>query len=170
VATPLLLSGPMIVARDLVHAELGRRLAAGLPLPAYMKDHPIYYAGPAKTPEGWASGSFGPTTAARMDPYIPELQAAGGALVTVAKGNRAPAVTASCKRHGGFYLATVGGAAARVGRDMIRSVEPVDFADYGMEAVWRIVVQDLPAFIVIDDKGNDFYARKRPGCPLDSSS
>ncbi len=162
VATPLLLSGPMIVARDLVHAELGRRLAAGEPLPAYMKDHPIYYAGPAKTPEGWASGSFGPTTAARMDPYIPDFQAAGGALVTVAKGNRAPAVTASCKRSGGFYLATIGGAAARVGRDMIRSVETVDFSEYGMEAVWRIVVEDLPAFIVIDDKGNDFYARKRP--------
>ena len=160
VATPVLLSGPMIVARDLVHAELSRRLAAGEPLPASVRDHPIYYAGPAKTPEGHASGSFGPTTAARMDPYVPEFQAAGGSLVTLAKGNRARAVVESCRAHGGFYLATIGGAAARVGRDMITAVETVDFEELGMEAMWRITVRDVPAFIVIDDKGNDFYARR----------
>ena len=157
--TPLRLSGPMIVARDLVHAELAKRQAAGGELPSYMHDHPIYYAGPAKTPEGHASGAFGPTTAARMDPYVPELQAAGAALVTVAKGNRAPAVRESCKRHGGFYLATVGGAAARVGRDMIRDVKVLDYAEFGMEAVWRIEVENLPAFVVIDDQGRDAYAR-----------
>ena len=159
VRAPLRLSGPMIVARDLVHAELARRQEAGLPLPTYMRDHPIYYAGPAKTPEGHASGAFGPTTAARMDPYLPELQAAGAALVTLAKGNRAAAVRESCKRHGGFYLATIGGAAARVGRDMIRKVEVLDFPEFGMEAVWRIEVEGLPAFIVIDDQGADAYAR-----------
>lgn len=161
VGAPVLLSGPLIVARDLVHAELGKRLAAGEPLPAWMCDHPIYYAGPARTPEGFASGSFGPTTAARMDPYVPEFQAAGGSLVTLAKGNRAREVAQSCKRHGGFYLATIGGAAARVGRDMIRKVETVAFAEYGMEAVWRIEVEDMPAFLVTDDKGNDFYAAAR---------
>jgi fumarate hydratase class I len=162
VTQPVLLTGPLIVARDLVHAELARRLRDGQALPAYVRDHPIYYAGPARTPEGFAAGSFGPTTAARMDPYIPDFQAAGGALVTLAKGNRAPEVVASCRRHGGFYLATVGGAAARVGRDMIRKVEAIDFAELGMEAVWRIEVADLPAFLVIDDKGNDFYGRGSP--------
>lgn len=161
VTTPVLLSGPLIVARDLVHAELGRRLRAGQPLPGYLRDHPIYYAGPARTPEGFASGAFGPTTAARMDPYVPELQAEGASLVTLAKGNRSAEVVAACRRYGGFYLATVGGAAARVGRDMIRKVEVVDFAELGMEAVWRIEVDDLPAFIVIDDKGNDFYGAPR---------
>jgi fumarate hydratase class I len=159
VAQPVLLSGPLVVARDLVHAALAKRLRDGLGLPAYVRDHPIYYAGPARTPEGFASGAFGPTTAARMDPYMPEFQAAGGSLVTLAKGNRAPEVAASCRRHGGFYLATVGGAAARVGRDMIKKVEAIDFAELGMEAVWRIEVEDLPAFIVIDDQGNDFYRR-----------
>jgi fumarate hydratase class I len=156
---PVLLSGTMIVARDLVHAELAKRLASGGGLPDYMKNHPIYYAGPAKTPKGQASGSFGPTTAARMDPYIPEFQAAGCSLITIAKGNRTRAVTDSCQQHGGFYLASIGGAAAVLGKDIIKAVEPVDFQDFGMEAVWRIAVQDFPAFIIIDDKGNDFYAQ-----------
>jgi fumarate hydratase class I len=160
VTAPVLLSGPLVVARDLVHAELAKRQRDGLPLPRYVRDHPIYYAGPAKTPEGFASGSFGPTTAARMDPYVPELQAEGASLVTLAKGNRSREVVKSCWQHGGFYLATIGGAAARVGRDMIRKVEVIDFPEFGMEAVWRIEVEDLPAFIVIDDKGNDFYARR----------
>jgi fumarate hydratase class I len=161
ISTPVLLSGPLIVARDLVHADLALRQAAGEPLPAYFKDHPIYYAGPAKTPEGHASGSFGPTTAARMDPYVPEFQAEGASLITLSKGNRGKAVVESCQTHGGFYLATIGGAAARVGRDMITSVEVVDYEHYGMEAVWRIEVKDMPAFIVIDDKGNDFFNRRR---------
>jgi fumarate hydratase class I len=163
VAAPVLLSGTMIVARDLVHAELAKRLAAGDPLPAYMKDHPIYYAGPAKTPDGFASGSFGPTTAARMDPYIPEFQAAGGSLITVAKGNRTRAVVESCKRHGGFYLGSIGGAAAVVGRDIIKSVDVIDFDEFGMEAVWKIRIENFPAFIVIDDKGGDFFARHLSG-------
>ena len=162
VATPLLLSGSMIVARDLVHAELSKRLAAGGELPAYMKDHPIYYAGPAKTPEGFASGAFGPTTAARMDPYVPEFQARGGSLVTLAKGNRSRAVVEACRAHGGFYLGSIGGAAAVLGRDVIESVEVVDFAEFGMEAVWRIRVRDFPAFVVIDDKGGDFFAESLP--------
>lgn len=158
VAAPLLLNGTMIVARDLVHAELSKRLASGGDLPAYMKDHPIYYAGPAKTPEGFASGSFGPTTAARMDPYVAEFQAAGGSMVTVAKGNRSREVVAACKAHGGFYLGSIGGAAAVLGRDVIEAVEVLDYVDFGMEAVWRIRVRDFPAFVVIDDKGGDFFA------------
>ena len=158
VAAPVLLSGTMIVARDLVHAELARRLAAGQPLPAYMVDHPIYYAGPAKTPQGFASGSFGPTTAARMDSYVPEFQTRGGTLVTIAKGNRARAVTDSCKAHGGFYLGSVGGAAAVLGHDVIEDIETIDFPEFGMEAVWRIRVRDFPAFVIIDDKGGDFFA------------
>ena len=162
VAAPLLLSGTLIVARDLVHAELSKRLAAGEDLPAYMKDHPIYYAGPAKTPEGFASGSFGPTTAARMDPYVPEFQAAGGSLVTVAKGNRSRAVVEACKAHGGFYLGSIGGAAAVLGRDVIEAIEVLDFAEFGMEAVWRVRVRDFPAFVVIDDKGGDFFAASLP--------
>ena len=133
VATPVLLNGPLIVARDLVHADLSKCLASGEPLPAYMHNHPIYYAGPAKTPEGHVSGAFGPTTAARMDPYIPEFQAVGASLITLAKGNRTQSVVASCKQHGGFYLATIGGAAARVGRDMIRSVEAIDYQHFDME-------------------------------------
>ena len=156
---PVLLSGPLVVARDLVHAELSKTLAAGGGLPDYMKNHPIYYAGPAKTPEGQASGSFGPTTAARMDPYIPEFQAAGGSLITIAKGNRTRGVVDSCKEHGGFYLASIGGAAAVLGKDIITAVKPIDFHHFGMEAVWQIQVQNFPAFIIIDDKGNDFYAR-----------
>ncbi len=161
VGTPLLLNGPMIVARDLVHAALAERRAKGEPLPAYMRDHPIYYAGPAKTPDGFASGSFGPTTASRMDAYVPEFQTEGFSLVTLAKGNRSTGVVKSCAENGGFYLATIGGAAARVGRDMITHVEAIDFQDFGMEAVWRIEVKDFPAFIVTDDKGNDFFTLKR---------
>lgn len=157
VATPVLMSGTMIVARDLVHAELSKRLADGGDLPAYMRDHPIYYAGPAKTPEGHASGAFGPTTAARMDPYVPEFQAQGGSLVTIAKGNRSAAVRRACKAHGGFYLGSIGGAAAVLGRDVIEEIETVDFPDFGMEAVWRIRVRDFPAFVIIDDKGGDFF-------------
>ncbi|MCB2055379.1 MAG: fumarate hydratase C-terminal domain-containing protein, partial [Geminicoccaceae bacterium] len=162
VTTPVLLTGTMIVARDMVHAALSERLRAGGTLPDYFKHHPIYYAGPAKTPEGYASGSFGPTTAARMDPYVAEFQPLGGSLVTLAKGNRSEIVTESCRRNGGFYLATVGGAAARVGRDYITRVEPLDFTDFGMEAVWKIEVRDLPAFVVVDDKGNDFFRMKQP--------
>jgi len=163
VATPLLMSGTMIVARDLVHAELSKRLALGGELPAYMKNHPVYHAGPAKTPEGFASGSFGPTTAARMDPYVPEFQALGGCLVTVAKGNRSKGVVEACKKHGGFYLGSIGGAAAVLGRDVISAIEPIDFEEFGMEAVWRIEVRDFPAFVIIDDKGGDFFARTLPG-------
>jgi fumarate hydratase class I len=161
VGAPVLLSGTLVVARDLVHAALAGRLARGEALPGWIQDHPVYYAGPAKTPEGHASGSFGPTTAARMDAYMAGFQAAGGALVTLAKGNRSAEVAASCKAHGGFYLATIGGVAARLGRDMIKAVEVIDFAEFGMEAVWRIEVVDVPAFLVIDDKGNDFYRRVR---------
>ncbi len=160
VGTPVRLTGPMIVARDLAHKRIAERLRAGGDLPAYFRDHPIYYAGPAKAPEGHPSGSFGPTTAARMDPYVPEFQARGGALVTLAKGNRSRQVVEACRRYGGFYLATIGGAAARVGRDMIRKVEVVDFPELGMEAVWRIEVEDMPAFLVIDDKGHDFWQVK----------
>lgn len=161
VGAPVLLSGTLVVARDLVHAVLAKRLEQGRSLPDYLKNHPIYYAGPAKTPAGHASGSFGPTTAARMDAYMPDFQASGAALVTLAKGNRSAAVVDSCEAHGGFYLATIGGAAARLGRDMIKAVELVDFADFGLEAAWRIRVEALPAFLVIDDKGNDFYRRLR---------
>ncbi len=166
VGTPVLLSGPMIVARDLAHKRISEIVAEGGELPAYMKNHPIYYAGPAKTPEGYASGSFGPTTAARMDPYVAEFQALGGSLVTLAKGNRTRQVRDACRKYGGFYLATIGGAAARVGRDMITRVEVLDFPEFGMEAVWRIEVRDMPAFLVIDDKGNDFWSgRMRPRAP-----
>jgi len=157
VKTRVMLSGPMVVARDIAHAKLKERLDAGLPLPDYMKNHPVYYAGPAKTPSGYATGAFGPTTAGRMDSYVPEFQKAGGSLVMVAKGNRSRAVRESCRRHGGFYLGSVGGAAARLAQDCIRKVELIEFPGLGMEAVWRIEVEDFPAFIVIDDKGNDFY-------------
>lgn len=160
VGAPVSLSGPMIVARDLVHRAIAERLARGGKMPEYFIHHPIYYAGPAKTPAGRASGSFGPTTAARMDPYVVEFQKLGGSLVTLAKGNRTRQVVESCRRHGGFYLATIGGAAARVGRDMIRKVEVIDFPEFGMEAVWRIEVEDMPAFLVIDDKGHDFWTTK----------
>ena len=160
ISTPVLMSGPVIVARDLVHAELSRRLSAGEPLPAYLRDHPIYYAGPAKTPEGHASGSFGPTTAARMDPYVPEFQSQGASRVMIAKGNRARGVVESCKSNGGFYLGSVGGAAAVLGRDVIRSIEVIDFPEFGMEAVHLIEVENFPAFLVIDDKGDDFFSSR----------
>ncbi|WP_424830468.1 FumA C-terminus/TtdB family hydratase beta subunit [Ruegeria sp.] len=160
VSSPVLLSGTMIVARDLVHAELGRRVSEGKELPDYIRDHPIYYAGPAKTPDGHASGSFGPTTAARMDPYVPELQALGASRVMIAKGNRAASVVQSCQKHKGFFLGSVGGAAAVLGRDVIKSIETLDFPEFGMEAVFRIKVVDFPAFVIIDDKGGDFFTRK----------
>ncbi|WP_166416933.1 FumA C-terminus/TtdB family hydratase beta subunit [Cochlodiniinecator piscidefendens] len=160
VSTPVLLSGTMIVARDLVHAELSKMMEEGKPLPDYIRDHPVYYAGPAKTPEGYASGSFGPTTAARMDPYVPELQAMGASRVMIAKGNRSREVVASCKSNGGFFLGSVGGAAAVLGKEVIKSIETLDFAEFGMEAVFKIVVEDFPAFVIIDDKGGDFFTRK----------
>ena len=155
--TRLSLNGTMVVARDIAHAKLKERLDAGEPLPDYIKDHPVYYAGPAKTPVGYATGSFGPTTAGRMDSYVAEFQAAGGSLVMLAKGNRSRAVRDSCKANGGFYLGSVGGPAARLAQDCIRKVEVLEYPELGMEAVWRIEVEDFPAFIVIDDKGNDFY-------------
>jgi fumarate hydratase, class I len=158
VRTRLSLSGPMIVARDLAHARLAERLDRGEGMPAYLRDHCVYYAGPAKTPAGYASGSFGPTTAGRMDAYVERFQAAGGSLVMLAKGNRSPAVTAACKAHGGFYLGSIGGPAARLAQDCITKVEVLEYPELGMEAVWRIEVVDFPAFIVVDDKGNDFFA------------
>jgi len=158
VRTRVALTGPLVVARDIAHAKIAERLDAGEPMPAYLRDHPVYYAGPAKTPEGYASGSFGPTTAGRMDSYVDRFQAAGGSLVMLAKGNRSPAVTAACQRYGGFYLGSIGGAAARLARDCITRVEVLEYPELGMEAVWRIEVRDFPAFIVVDDKGNDFFA------------
>jgi fumarate hydratase, class I len=152
------LTGPMVVARDLAHARMQERLANGQGLPQYMKDHVVYYAGPAKTPQGMASGSFGPTTAGRMDSYVDTFQASGGSFVMLAKGNRSTAVTAACKKHGGFYLGSIGGPAAILAQDSIKKVEVLDYADLGMEAVWKIEVHDFPAFVVVDDKGNDFFA------------
>jgi fumarate hydratase class I len=157
VKTRLSLSGTMVVARDIAHAKLKQRLDNGLPLPDYLKNHPVYYAGPAKTPTGMTTGSFGPTTAGRMDSYVSEFQAAGGSLVMLAKGNRSKAVKDACRAHGGFYLGSVGGAAAKLAQDCIRKVEVLEFPELGMEAVWRIEVDKFPAFIVMDDKGNDFY-------------
>ncbi|MCH7865671.1 MAG: fumarate hydratase [Proteobacteria bacterium] len=158
VKTRLSLRGPIIVARDIAHAKLKDRLDAGQGLPQYFKDHGVYYAGPAKTPEGMASGSFGPTTAGRMDPYVDQFQAAGGSMIMLAKGNRSKAVTEACKKHGGFYLGSIGGPAARLAQDCIRKVEVVEYEDLGMEAIWKIEVENFPAFIVVDDKGNDFFA------------
>jgi fumarate hydratase class I len=158
IRTRLSLSGPMIVARDIAHAKLKERLDAGQGLPQYVKDHPIYYAGPAKTPAGYASGSFGPTTAGRMDSYVDGFQSHGASLVMLAKGNRGKAVTEACRKHGGFYLGSIGGPAAILARDCIKKVEVLEYAELGMEAVFRIEVEDFPAFIVIDDKGNDFFA------------
>jgi fumarate hydratase class I len=158
VATPLLLSGPIVVARDIAHAKLRERLEAGEELPAFIRDHIVYYAGPAKTPPGYASGAFGPTTAARMDPYVPVFQARGASLVMLAKGNRSPQVTESCKRHGGFYLGSIGGPAARLGKECITHVEVIAYPELGMEAIFKITVKDFPAFILVDDKGNDFFA------------
>jgi fumarate hydratase, class I len=158
IRTRLALTGPMVVARDIAHAKINDLLDAGQPMPAYLRDHAVYYAGPAKTPEGYASGSFGPTTAGRMDSYVDKFQAAGGSLVMLAKGNRSAGVTAACQQHGGFYLGSVGGAAAKLARDCITKVEVLEYPELGMEAVWRIEVRDFPAFIVVDDKGNDFFA------------
>jgi fumarate hydratase class I len=158
VRTRLSLSGPMVVARDIAHAKIAERLDAGEPMPSYLRDHPVYYAGPAKTPAGYASGSFGPTTAGRMDSYVDRFQALGGSLVMLAKGNRSNAVTQACKRHGGFYLGSIGGAAARLAQDCITRVDVLEYPELGMEAVWRIEVRNFPAFIVVDDKGNDFFA------------
>ena len=173
VKTRVSLNGPLVVARDLAHAKIKERLDAGEPMPGYLRDHPVYYAGPAKTPEGMPSGSFGPTTAGRMDSYVDQFQDAGGSLVMLAKGNRSQQVTDACRRHGGFYLGSIGGPAARLAQDCIRSVEVVEYEELGMEAVWRIEVENFPAFIVVDDKGNDFFASvstplamtigKRPG-------
>ncbi|HSL58691.1 MAG TPA: fumarate hydratase [Acidimicrobiales bacterium] len=157
VKTRLSLTGTMVVARDLAHAKIKDRLDAGEPMPQYLRDHPVYYAGPAKTPEGYASGSFGPTTAGRMDSYVEQFQAAGGSHVMLAKGNRSQAVTDACKRHGGFYLGSIGGPAARLAKDCITKVETLEYPELGMEAVWRIEVRDFPAFIVVDDKGHDFF-------------
>jgi fumarate hydratase, class I len=157
VKTRLSLSGPMIVARDLAHAKLRERLEGGQGLPDYIKSHPVYYAGPAKTPEGYASGAFGPTTAGRMDSFVDDFQGAGGSMVMVAKGNRAGVVREACKKHGGFYLASIGGAAANLAEHCIKKVETLEYPELGMEAIWRIEVVDFPAFIVIDDKGNDFF-------------
>jgi fumarate hydratase, class I len=157
VKTRLSLSGPLVVARDIAHAKIKERLDAGEGMPQYLRDHAVYYAGPAKTPEGFASGSFGPTTAGRMDSYVEQFQAAGGSKVMLAKGNRSKVVTDACAAHGGFYLGSIGGPAARLAQDCIKSVEVLEYEELGMEAVWRIEVEDFPAFVVVDDKGNDFF-------------
>jgi fumarate hydratase class I len=158
VKTRLSLTGTLVVARDLAHARIKADMDAGKPMPEYLKNYAVYYAGPAKTPEGYASGSFGPTTAGRMDSYVDYFQANGGSMVMLAKGNRSKAVTDSCASHGGFYLGSIGGPAARLAQDCIKKVEVLDFEELGMEAVWKIDVVDFPAFIVVDDKGNDFFA------------
>ena len=159
IKTRLALTGTMIVARDLAHAKLRERIERGEGLPQYVKDHPIYYAGPAKTPPGMPSGSFGPTTAGRMDAYVDQFMQHGGSFVTLAKGNRSQAVADACKKHGGFYLGSIGGPAAILARDNIRKVEVLEYPELGMEAIWKIEVEDFPAFIVVDDKGNDFFGR-----------
>jgi fumarate hydratase class I len=159
IKTRVSLTGTLIVARDIAHAKLQERIDAGQGLPQYLKDHPVYYAGPAKTPKGMASGSFGPTTAGRMDSYVDAFQKAGGSLVMLAKGNRSPVVREACQRYGGFYLGSTGGPAARLAQDCIKKVEVLEYPELGMEAVWKIEVEDFPAFIVVDDKGNDFFAK-----------
>jgi fumarate hydratase class I len=158
VKTRLSLSGTLVVARDLAHAKIKAAMDSGAPMPSYLKDYAVYYAGPAKTPAGYASGSFGPTTAGRMDSYVEYFQSRGGSFVMLAKGNRSLAVTNACKAHGGFYLGSIGGPAARLAQDCIKKVEVLDYEELGMEAVWKIDVVDFPAFIVVDDKGNDFFA------------
>jgi len=157
IKTRLSLTGTLIVARDLAHKKIQERLDAGEAMPAYFKDHPVYYAGPAKTPEGMASGSFGPTTAGRMDSYVDRFQAQGGSMVMLAKGNRSQAVTDACHKHGGFYLGSIGGAAAELAHKSIKRVDCLEYPELGMEAVWKIEVENFPAFIVVDDKGNDFF-------------
>jgi fumarate hydratase class I len=158
IKTRLSLNGTLIVARDLAHAKIKELIDSGKELPQYFKDHAVYYAGPAKTPEGYASGSFGPTTAGRMDSYVDQFQKAGGSMIMLAKGNRSKAVTDACKNNGGFYLGSIGGPAARLAQDCILKVETLDYPELGMEAIWKIEVKDFPAFIVVDDKGNDFFA------------
>ncbi|MBO6521187.1 MAG: fumarate hydratase [Rhodospirillales bacterium] len=165
VKTRLSLTGTLIVARDIAHAKLKERLDAGEGLPQYFKDHPVYYAGPAKTPEGYASGSFGPTTAGRMDSYVEQFQAAGGSMIMLAKGNRSKAVTDACAAHGGFYLGSIGGPAARLAQDCITKVELLEYEELGMEAIWKIEIENFPAFIVVDDKGNDFFAEFKKSVP-----
>lgn len=159
IKTRLSLTGTIVVARDIAHAKLQERLDRGEGLPQYMKDYAVYYAGPAKTPAGMASGSFGPTTAGRMDGYVDAFQAAGGSMVMLAKGNRSKAVTKACQKHGGFYLGSIGGPAAILAQDSIKKQEVLEYPELGMEAVWKIDVVDFPAFIVVDDKGNDFFAK-----------
>jgi fumarate hydratase class I len=168
VKTRVMLSGDMVVARDIAHAKIRERLDRGEGLPQYMKDYCVYYAGPAKTPEGYASGSFGPTTAGRMDAYVGDFQAAGGSFVMLAKGNRSRQVTEACKTYGGFYLGSIGGPAARLALDCIKSVEVLEYPELGMEAVWKIRVENFPAFIVVDDKGNDFFdmVNAQPGVSI----
>jgi fumarate hydratase class I len=158
VRTRVMLNGPMVVARDIAHAKIKERLDAGEGMPQYLRDYCVYYAGPAKTPEGYASGSFGPTTAGRMDSYVEVFQRHGGSYVMLAKGNRSKVVTEACEQHGGFYLGSIGGPAARLAKDCITEVEVLEYPELGMEAVWKIEVRDFPAFIVVDDKGNDFFA------------
>ena len=167
VSTRLSLSGTIIVARDIAHAKLRERLDAGQGLPDYFKAHPVYYAGPAKTPEGLPSGSFGPTTAGRMDSYVDLFQSQGASLVMIAKGNRSAQVTKACQTHGGFYLGSIGGPAAILAQENIRKVELLEYPELGMEAVWKIEVKDFPAFILVDDKGNDFFeVIGRAGCQI----
>jgi fumarate hydratase class I len=161
VATRVMLNGPLIVARDIAHAKLKELLDQGKELPEYLKQFPIYYAGPAKTPTGFASGSFGPTTSQRMDPYVPLFQKHKASLIMLGKGNRTEQVTDSCREHGGFYLGSIGGPAARLGRDCIKKVEVIAFPELGMEAIWKIEVEDFPAFIIVDDKGNDFFRKSK---------
>jgi fumarate hydratase, class I len=164
VATRLSLNGTIIVARDIAHAKLKERIDNGEGLPQYIKDHPVYYAGPAKTPEGYASGSLGPTTAGRMDSYVDLLQENGGSMVMLAKGNRSKQVTDACHKHGGFYLGSIGGPAAVLAQQSIKSLECVEYAELGMEAIWKIEVENFPAFILVDDKGNDFFQQIHNQC------
>jgi fumarate hydratase, class I len=166
VTTRVMLTGPMVVARDIAHAKIKELLDAGEPMPQYLRDHAVYYAGPAKTPEGYASGSFGPTTAGRMDSYVEQFQTAGGSMIMLAKGNRSKQVTDSCAEHGGFYLGSIGGPAARLALDNIKKVDVLEYPEFGMEAVWKIEVENFPAFIVVDDKGNDFYAAVRAAAAM----
>ncbi|MDE5662394.1 MAG: FumA C-terminus/TtdB family hydratase beta subunit, partial [Muribaculaceae bacterium] len=169
VSTRLSLRGTIIVGRDIAHAKIKERLDRGEPMPEYLKKHPIYYAGPAKTPAGMPSGSFGPTTAGRMDSYVDQFQSAGGAMIMIAKGNRSQAVTDACHKHGGFYLGSIGGPAAVLAQNSIKNVELLEYPELGMEAIWKIEVEDFPAFILVDDKGNDFFTEisaKSKSCGL----
>ena len=168
IGTRLSLNGTIIVGRDIAHAKIKARLDAGEAMPQYLKDHPIYYAGPAKTPKGMACGSMGPTTAGRMDPYVDEFQDHGGSLIMLAKGNRSIDVTNACQKHGGFYLGSIGGPAAILAQENIKSIECVEYPELGMEAIWKIEVENFPAFILVDDKGNDFFKQLKPcaGCTI----